>query len=36
LRRCITELAAEGGLETGYRELRVASAAVLARYRDEQ
>ena len=36
LRRCIAELAAEGGLETGYRALRVANAAVLARYRDEQ
>jgi CRP/FNR family transcriptional regulator, cyclic AMP receptor protein len=36
LRRCIIDLAAAGGLETGYRELRVASTAVLARYRDEQ
>ena len=36
LRRCITDLAAEGALETGYRELRVANATVLARYRDEQ
>ncbi len=36
LRRCIIELATEGGLETGYRTLRVANAAVLARYRDEQ
>lgn len=36
LRRCIIDLAAEGGLETGYRTLRVANAAILSSYRDEQ
>jgi CRP/FNR family transcriptional regulator, cyclic AMP receptor protein len=36
LRRAINDLAAEGGVETGYRSLRVSNAAVLALYRDEQ
>ena len=36
LRRVIQDLADEGGVETGYRSLRVADAAVLARHVDEQ
>lgn len=36
LRRVLRELADEGGVETGYRNLRILDLAVLARYRDEQ
>ncbi len=35
-RRSISELVAEGGLETGYRSLRIRNPEVLERYRDEQ
>jgi CRP/FNR family cyclic AMP-dependent transcriptional regulator len=36
LRRALVELAQEGGVETGYGSLRVADAAILRRYIDEQ
>lgn len=36
VRRAIAELAAEGGVETGYRSLRLSDLAVLRRHKDEQ
>jgi len=36
VRRAIAELAADGGVETGYRSLRVKDLAVLRRHKDEQ
>ena len=36
LKRCLTDLAARGGVETGYGSIRVVDAAVLTQFRDEQ
>jgi len=36
LQRCLTDLAARGGVETHYGRIRVIDAAVLTRFRDEQ
>lgn len=36
VRRAIAELAAEGGVETGYRTLRLSDLAVLRRHKDDQ
>ena len=36
VRRAIADLAAEGGVETGYRTLRLSDLAVLRRHKDEQ
>lgn len=36
VRRAIAELAAEGGVETGYRSLHLSDLAVLRRHKDEQ
>lgn len=36
VRRAIADLADEGGVETGYRSLRLRDKAVLRRYQDEQ
>ncbi len=36
VRRAIAELAAEGGVETGYRSLRLSDLSVLRRHKDDQ
>ena len=36
LRRCLSELQAQGAIETQYRSVRVTDRAMVAKFRDEQ